>query len=93
MTSSRYEGKPFLRLLECYVMWCAGVLDDEDAAKLEGMTSRLQATYRVAGSWQEIVAKQMRFPPELKSHIQNLWVQNVNASAKQTRLSPEHFAQ
>jgi hypothetical protein len=93
MTNPRYEGKPFLRLLECYVMWCAGVLDDENATKLEGMTPRLQATYSASESWQEILAGQMQFPPELQSHIQKLWTQNVNASVNQTRLSPEHFAQ
>ena len=93
MTNPRYEGKPFLRLLECYVMWCAGVLDHEIATRLESMTPQLQATYNASGTWQKIVAEQMQFPPELQSYIHKLWAQNVNATANQTRLSPEHFAQ
>lgn len=93
MTNPRYDGRPLLRLLECYVMWCAGVLDDSTAKKLASMTPQLQATYGTSGSWQELVAEQLQFSPDLQSHIHKLWQQNANASANQTRLSPEHFAQ
>jgi hypothetical protein len=42
--SDRYEGKPFLRLLECYVLWSVDELPASQAELLKEMTPRLAST-------------------------------------------------
>ena len=37
----RYAGKPFLRLLECYVLAAIGELSDEQQATLRAMEPKL----------------------------------------------------
>ena len=91
MKENRYDGRPFLRLLECYVMWCAGELDSTSRKQLVSMTPQLQKTYKTTGSWQKIVAEQMQFSKDLQSHILELWKQNVSSGEKDI-LSVEDFA-
>jgi len=57
---TRYAGKPFLRLIECYILGRIGELDGKQGAVLEGMTPKLRATYNRAGTWQNIVAGRAR---------------------------------
>jgi hypothetical protein len=51
----RYAGRPFLRLLECYVLWAAGVLPAADEQRLEAMTPKLRGrekgTSLILASW------------------------------------------
>ncbi len=39
--SDRYEGKPFLRLLECYVLWSVDALSASQAKMLNEVTPKL----------------------------------------------------
>ena len=41
-----YAGKPFLRLLDAFMLWSIGALDDATNAKLEAMTPKLHAGVR-----------------------------------------------
>ena len=41
-TSERYAGRPFLRLLDAYVLWAIGELDEESDARLLEITPDLQ---------------------------------------------------
>ena len=68
----RYAGKPFLRLLECYVLWAAGELSAEEEEKLQAMTPKLRQVYNRRGSWQEIVIGEMEFPPDLPQYIKSV---------------------
>src|SRR5215211_6368897 len=61
----RYDGKPFLRLLECYVLWAAGRLPDDEAAQLDRMTPKLREIYGANGSWHDIVVAQIGATPEV----------------------------
>jgi hypothetical protein len=89
----RYAGKPFLRILECYVLWAAGELAAEDERKLVAMTPKLRETFSRQGSWQEIVAGEMEFPPDLPQQINALWVQNQQrAKNANVDLPAEDFA-
>jgi hypothetical protein len=71
---SRYDGKPFLRLLDCYVLRAIGALDQQQEISLRSMEPKLSSVYGVDGSWFEIVAKQMDFPDSLPVQINEIWV-------------------
>jgi hypothetical protein len=90
---SRYDGKPFLRLLECYVLSSIGHLSDQQEHALNLMAPKLAETFQFRGSWFEIVAKEMDFPPDLPIKIKAIW-DSGNAKAVELGLSvdPEEFA-
>ena len=93
MMELRYEGKPILRLLECYVLKSIGCLPPETEAQLAKLAPSLEKTFGSRGSWYEMIAKRMDLSSDLPVHLRGLWVQNLSATGEQTRLSPEHFAQ
>lgn len=70
---TRYAGKPFLRLIECYILDRIGQLDGKQRAALEGMTPKLRATYNRDGTWQDIVAGQMEFNDSFDSQVRASW--------------------
>jgi hypothetical protein len=93
---SRYDGKPFLRLLECYVLFLIGELGTREQSALKDLTPKLQETYNKEGEWHEIVASTMEFPDpdHMRSQILDLWNQNKLVEEKVgVYLSPENFAQ
>ncbi|MBV8468129.1 MAG: hypothetical protein JO218_19460 [Burkholderiales bacterium] len=89
---SRYAAKPFLRLIECYVLDRIDQLDGKQRTTLEGMESKLRATYDTQGSWQEIVAAQMEFTDSFDSQVRAVWRGYLDhARAANTALDPNEF--
>lgn len=70
---NRYEGKPFLRLLDSYVLDAIGALDADALAGLHMLEPKLRQTYAATGSWREIVAAQMEFPEGMPGAIREVW--------------------
>ncbi len=66
--NARYDGKPFVRLLDSYVLWCIDQLDDQTAQNLEGLTPNLQAAYQKNGSWQQIMEELMELEGDTPAH-------------------------
>lgn len=92
--TGRYEGKAFLRLLECYVLWSVDRLPPGQAETLEAMAPKLAATYGDDGTWQDIVAAQMDFPPDLPGALRGMWERTlVNAGGQRGTVDPELWAQ
>lgn len=92
--TGRYEGKPFLRLLECYVLWSVDRLPPGQAETLEEMAPKLAATYGIDGTWQDIVAAQMEFPPDLPDALRGMWERTlVNAGGQRDTVDPELWVQ
>lgn len=93
-TPDRYAGKPFLKIVDCFVLDCIGELDQSQAALLEQMLPKLRATYGHGGTWQEIVISQLQFDPDIRTTTNELWVKNQNI-AKQNGvvLEPMQFVQ
>ncbi|MFL5341415.1 MAG: hypothetical protein ACJ8F7_14820 [Gemmataceae bacterium] len=90
---SRYEGKPLLRILECYVLDTIGQLSSTDRSNLERMTPKLQSVYKLDGDWRNVIAQTMRFPKSLDDNIRSLWTRNCElAVARGEELLPEDFA-
>lgn len=90
----RYEGKPFLKLVDSFVLKCMGCLDSSQESPLEQMTPRLRATFNHSGTWEDIVIAQVEFPPDVRASILNLWQKNL-AIAKQrgVELTPMQFVE
>jgi hypothetical protein len=73
MSESRYAGKPFLKLVECYLQRAIGMLSPRDAELLGQMTPKLQGTFGREGSWHAIVAAEMRFDDEFDDEVRVEW--------------------
>lgn len=71
--SDRYTDKPFLRFVDAYVLQAIGHLDAATDAHCTAMVPQLQKSFGLAGSWTEIVAQQMKFPPDLPAQILRIW--------------------
>lgn len=94
MSNSRYEGKPLLRLLECYVLNSLDLLPDRDRENLVAMQPRLEQLYGKRGSWDQIIAATMNFPAKMPSLIRGMWDRNKEiAKANEVNLDPQQFAE
>ena len=71
--SDRYAGKPFLKLLDCYVLEAIGALDDASQAMMVSMEPKLREIYHRTGSWTEIVEAEMEFHETLPDEIHRIW--------------------
>ena len=90
----RYIGKPFLRLLECYILRAIGELSADEEIKLEAMTSELQKVYNSDGSWHEIVAETMAIPESVAIQIGGIWKKNCELAKQNGEiLLPQDFAE
>lgn len=90
---SRYDGKPLLRLLECYVLAAIGRLDDKQSETLRRMEPKLASVYNRDGTWIEIIQSQMEFPESLPLNIREIWERNLEkARLNNLPISPEEFA-
>lgn len=90
---NRYAGKPFLRLIECYVLDRIDQLDVKQRRALESMEAKLGATYNMQGSWQEIVSAQMGFTDTFDTQVRAFWSGYLdNARATKGSVDPDQFA-
>ncbi|MDQ0469771.1 hypothetical protein [Labrys wisconsinensis] len=90
----RYEGRPLVRILECYVLWAIGELPEQEAKALQATTPMLQKTYNATGSWQDVVTGVVGLNPEVRGHLQELWKRNQEiARQHKTSLEPQDFAE
>lgn len=71
--TDRYDGKPFLRLLDSYVLDAIGHLDEANAKWLVEAEPHFRATFGEDGSWREIVEKRMQFPVGMQAAILDVW--------------------
>lgn len=71
--SDRYAGKPFLKLLDCYVLEAIGALDDRSSAMMTSMEPKLREIYQRPGTWLEIVEAEMQFPETMPDEIHRIW--------------------
>lgn len=94
MTSARYNGKPLLRLLECYTLKAINELPESDEANLAEMAPKLAQIYKHSGSWFEIIAAVMKLPDNMPQLINDMWRRNRDiATAQNLQLSPQQFAE
>jgi hypothetical protein len=73
----RYEGKPFLKLLEAFVLSRIGKLSPDAAARLVQMTPQLRKTFGRQGTWDEIVEGVMQLDAGASDAIRRDWARWV----------------
>ncbi|MCP3675258.1 MAG: hypothetical protein GY829_12405 [Gammaproteobacteria bacterium] len=89
----RYTGKPFLRLIECYVLNSIDQLDDAQRSTLIKMEPKLSGVYNIQGSWLEIVSAQMEFPETFPDQIRDFWNGYLeHAKSQGQSVDPNEFA-
>jgi hypothetical protein len=94
MDTTRYDGKPLLRLLELYVLWASDTLSDELEARVFAMAPKLWETFGGDGSWQSAIATAMQFPANMPQLIAANWTKNrALAEAEGVDLLPQKFAE
>jgi hypothetical protein len=71
--TDRYKGKPFLRLLDAYVLDAIGFLPPEADAELTRMEPNFAAALGETGPWRTMVETRMRFPAGMPGAIAELW--------------------
>ena len=71
--TDRYAGKPFLELLDSYVLDAIGALDSTQDAALKAREPGFRATFGASGSWREIVQSRMNFPAGIAGAIREVW--------------------
>ena len=90
----RYSGRPFVRLLECYVLDAIGQLHEEYRQTLQRMEPKLSKTFGESGTWLEILSKEMEFPDTLPGKIRQNWEGFLVAAREQgAPVDPEEYAQ
>jgi hypothetical protein len=90
---NRYEGKPLVRLLECYVLAAIDQLDDKQRDTLQRMEPKLAAVYNRQGTWTEIIRDEMGFPESLPTKIREVWDNNLAAlHGRGVGVDPNEFA-
>jgi len=92
--SERYSGKPFLRLVDSYVLDAIGHLDAESDAQLTAMEPRFRETFGAEGDWRAIVAERMQFPEGMAGAIREVWEKGAAkfAAANGHAPDPREFA-
>jgi hypothetical protein len=91
---SRYAGKPFLRLFDCYVLDAIGQLHNDQSAALRFMEPKLTSLYQRTGSWQEVVRAEMNLPESFPDSVRRVWDNFLEAARRQGHsASPEEFVE
>ena len=92
--SSRYDGKPLMRLLELYVLWAIGELSQAEQDILKRMAPKLQSMYGGGGEWHDAITAAMHMPAEMPAAIRDVWVRNLEiARTNGVTLPPQTFAE
>jgi hypothetical protein len=90
----RYAGKPFLRILECYVLNCIGRLDPQDDRQLRAIEPKLRNVYKIEGDWTSIVRGVMGFQPAVDDFIKDSWIRNLQTAERNgDRLTAQRYAE
>ena len=71
--SDRYSGKPFLRLLESYILDAIGHLDPAADGALRANEPQYREMFGATGSWREIVVSRMQFPEGMQNAVREVW--------------------
>lgn len=90
---ARDSGSPLKRFLEGYVLKSIGSLSPGEEMQLREMAPKLRSALGRTGSWDEMIAAEMQFPPDLPSSIREIWEQNRKiAQDSGETLRPDEFA-
>jgi hypothetical protein len=90
MDLGRYKDKPFLLMLEAYVLDAIGQLPSH----MESLTKTVSGKFFGAGDWRKRLREEVGLDKSLNAQLQQLWKENVQiAKEKGVELAPTDFAQ
>lgn len=94
MNSSRYDGKPLLRLVELWILWIIGEIDPQDVARLTEMEPSLRQTWSLDGAWHEMIEELLQLPPAMRDELRAMWQRNLQTAREHgVPASVEMFSQ
>lgn len=79
----RYQNKPLLRLLDCYLMDLIGELAPDQARTLGDLEPMLHRAWKSTGTWREMVEEQMAFQPTVREKVKGFWHGYIAAAEAQ----------
>jgi hypothetical protein len=93
--ADRYDERPLLRLIECYVLDAIGELDDADRRRLESVALNIgRALDSTADTWQGAIADTFELPPAYPDSLRDDWASNrAAAAAAGAELTSQAFAE
>lgn len=71
--TDRYTDKPFLKLLDCYVLDAIGHLDPKTDADLTSIEPQLHQAFEAHGPWRGIVEDKLGFQDGMQAAILEVW--------------------
>ncbi|WP_066554221.1 hypothetical protein [Croceicoccus bisphenolivorans] len=71
--SDRYSGKPFLKLLDAYVVDAIGHMDGATELELAAMEPQMRGALGLSGDWRSLVEQRMKFPAGMSGAIREVW--------------------
>jgi hypothetical protein len=90
MELERYKDKPFLLMLEAYVLDAIGELP----SPMEQLTRTVSGKFFGAGDWRKRLREEVGFDKSLNDQLKQLWNENRKiAKGKGAVLTPHDFAQ
>lgn len=90
--AARYEDRPFLKLLDCYVLRLIGQLDEAQEDALRSIEPQLAGVYGREMPWFEVVSNQMQFSEEIDASIRQVWVAaQMKAVQQDMQIDPAEF--
>ncbi|HEY0624881.1 hypothetical protein [Sphingomonas sp.] len=87
--SERYTGKPFLELLDAYVLDAIGHLDTARDADLTAREAGFRLMFGGTGDWRAQVVQRMQFPTGMAGAIRELWEKGAAKFAAAQGYQPE----
>lgn len=91
----RYSGKPFLELVDSFVLDAIGHLDDATARSLREREPLFRDLFGERGGWRDMVVARMQFPKGMAGAIREVWdkgrVRFVSEQGREP--DPREFAQ
>lgn len=73
----RYAGKPFLELLDSYVLDAIGHLDAGADAALTAREPQFRKLFGGTGDWRAMTVQRMQFPAGMAGAIREVWAKGA----------------
>jgi hypothetical protein len=86
--NERYVGKPFLELVDAYVLDAIGHLHPDSDAELTAREPEFRKLFGIDASWREMVVQRMGFPEGMAGALRELWVKGRNSYVTKHRAEP-----
>jgi hypothetical protein len=86
----RYSGKPFLKLLDSYLLDAISELPEQQRRMLTAMEPKLRETIHRSGSWQQIVADEMRLGHDFRPWLLACWEEEKSRTPAKDLLAFVH---